>query len=87
MLDAIKNYKSDKLQKMRTKNIIIQLGIEDKKHMIATHFPCCLVEDEEYLIVSSSTEAVEVQEQDDMKFTTKRRLFCFLHRYNRWSKC
>ncbi|XP_038163191.1 serine protease FAM111A-like [Cyprinodon tularosa] len=72
VLDAIKNDHGDKLEKMRDNKIIIQLGTEDKKHMIATHFPCCLVKDEEYLCVSSTKETVEeVQEQHDRAIQPK----------------
>uniref|UniRef100_A0A3P8Q0P1 Serine protease n=1 Tax=Astatotilapia calliptera TaxID=8154 RepID=A0A3P8Q0P1_ASTCA len=40
-------------------NIIIQLGKEDKKSIVATHFPCSCIDDGECLIISCRAEKVE----------------------------
>ncbi|XP_055369469.1 serine protease FAM111A-like isoform X1 [Betta splendens] len=61
VLDAIKshvNYKN-MFQQVSDKNIIIQLGREDKATVIATHFPCSCIEEGECLIISQKQEQVE----------------------------
>uniref|UniRef100_A0A3Q2VT31 Serine protease n=1 Tax=Haplochromis burtoni TaxID=8153 RepID=A0A3Q2VT31_HAPBU len=40
-------------------NIIIQLGKEDKKSIVATHLPCSCIDDGECLIISRRAEKVE----------------------------
>uniref|UniRef100_A0A3Q4G3R8 Serine protease n=1 Tax=Neolamprologus brichardi TaxID=32507 RepID=A0A3Q4G3R8_NEOBR len=44
-------------------NIIIQLGKEDKKSIVATHFPCSCIDDGECLIILYKTEKVEGEVQ------------------------
>lgn len=67
VLEAIKSHLDDELSKMnppcKDDNIIIQLGKNDKEYAIPTHFPCCLVDDGKYLIISSRSEKVEVVQQ------------------------
>uniref|UniRef100_A0AAZ1XKT9 Alkylated DNA repair protein AlkB homologue 8 N-terminal domain-containing protein n=1 Tax=Oreochromis aureus TaxID=47969 RepID=A0AAZ1XKT9_OREAU len=45
--------------KCADENIIIQLGKEDKKSIVATHFPCSCIDDGESLIISCRAEKVE----------------------------
>ncbi|MEQ2230494.1 hypothetical protein ILYODFUR_029869 [Ilyodon furcidens] len=66
VLEAIKCHLNDELLKMsdcKDENIIIQLGQDDKKYTVATHFPCCLIDDGTSLVVSSNSEKVEIQEE------------------------
>lgn len=64
VLDAIKSHKmyKEKIQGS-DENIIIQLGREDKEAVIATHFPCSCIEQDECLIISQKPEQVEYIKQ------------------------
>ncbi|CAI5660938.1 unnamed protein product [Oreochromis niloticus] len=60
VLEAIKsNEKCNEKIKCADENIIIQLGKEDKKSIVATHFPCSCIDDGESLIISCRAEKVE----------------------------
>ncbi|XP_076581354.1 serine protease FAM111A-like [Chaetodon auriga] len=65
VLQAIKSteYYKTNMKKWSDENIVIQLGKEHKKHIVATHFPCCCIPDNECLIASCESEKVE-QAQD-----------------------
>uniref|UniRef100_A0AAZ1XMU1 Serine protease n=1 Tax=Oreochromis aureus TaxID=47969 RepID=A0AAZ1XMU1_OREAU len=60
VLEAIKsNEKCNEKIKCADENIIIQLGKEDKKSIVAAHFPCSCIDDGESLIISCRAEKVE----------------------------
>lgn len=67
VLEAIKSHLDDELSKMKPPckddNIIIQLGKSDKEYVIPTHFPCCLVDDGQSLIISTNEKIAEVLQQ------------------------
>ncbi|XP_037614297.1 protein FAM111A-like [Sebastes umbrosus] len=67
VLEAIKSDENFK-KKMNCsdKNIMIQLGKEDKNYIFATHFPCSCIRRGASLILSYKSEQVEtVQDQQD----------------------
>ncbi|XP_034083542.1 protein FAM111A-like isoform X3 [Gymnodraco acuticeps] len=58
VLRAIKTcHKYD--EKFSDENLVIQLGKKDKKHAIATHFPCSCIREDECLILSHEKEKIE----------------------------
>ncbi|XP_005951825.3 serine protease FAM111A [Haplochromis burtoni] len=60
VLEAIKsNEECNENITYADENIIIQLGKEDKKSSVATHFPCSCIDDGECLIISRRAEKVE----------------------------
>ncbi|XP_026018929.1 protein FAM111A-like [Astatotilapia calliptera] len=64
VLEAIKsNEECNEKIKCDDENIIIQLGKEDKKSIVATHFPCSCIDDGECLIISHRAEKVEGEVQ------------------------
>lgn len=64
VLEAIKsNEECNEKIKCADENIIIQLGKEDKKSIVATHFPCSCIDDGECLIILYKTEKVEGEVQ------------------------
>uniref|UniRef100_A0AAX7TFB4 Serine protease n=1 Tax=Astatotilapia calliptera TaxID=8154 RepID=A0AAX7TFB4_ASTCA len=64
VLEAIKsNEKCNKKIKCADENIMIQLGKEDKKSIVATHFPCSCIDDGEYLIILCGEKKVEGEVQ------------------------
>ncbi|XP_039887348.1 serine protease FAM111A-like [Simochromis diagramma] len=64
VLEAIKsNETCNEKIKCADENIIIQLGKEDKKSSVATHFPCSCIDDGECLIISCRAEKVEGEVQ------------------------
>ncbi|XP_074479437.1 serine protease FAM111A-like [Sebastes fasciatus] len=66
VLEAIKSTEKYKEMKYSDKNIVIQLGKEDKKYIIPTHFPCSCIKEGESLILSHESKEVEaVQDQQD----------------------
>ncbi|XP_027143368.1 protein FAM111A [Larimichthys crocea] len=70
VLKAIKSLEIYK-KKMKCSDvkIVIQLGEGDRKSIVATHFPCSLIEHDKCLIISEESEQVEVA-QDQYYETT-----------------
>ncbi|KAM9335172.1 serine protease FAM111A-like [Symphorus nematophorus] len=61
VLEAIQSLQtySKKMKKCSNENIVIQLGKADKESIVATHFPCSCIRDDECLIMSCESEKVE----------------------------
>ncbi|XP_045920869.1 serine protease FAM111A-like isoform X2 [Micropterus dolomieu] len=62
VLEAIKStdhYQKKMKKKCLDENIVIQLGKEDQKSIVATHFPCSCIQDGESLIITCESEKVE----------------------------
>ncbi|XP_074479438.1 serine protease FAM111A-like [Sebastes fasciatus] len=60
------------------KNIVIQLGKEDKNYIFATHFPCSCIRRGASLILSYKSEEVEaVQDQQDKTIQPRDEYFVF----------
>ncbi|KAL7375719.1 hypothetical protein ABVT39_022453 [Epinephelus coioides] len=60
VLKSTKIYNKRMEMEMRAdENIVIQLGKEDKKYTVATHFPCTCIRDGESLIISRKSKIVE----------------------------
>lgn len=61
VLEALKSTEiyNKKMKKSIDENIVIQLGKADRKSVVATHFPCSCVSDDESLIISCESEKVE----------------------------
>ncbi|XP_070849821.1 serine protease FAM111A-like [Chaetodon trifascialis] len=68
VLQAMKSteYYKTNMKKWSDENIVIQLGKEHKKYIVATHFPCSCIPENECLIASCESEKVEqAQDQHD----------------------
>jgi len=46
--------------------LVIQLGKADRKIIIATHFPCCCISEDECLLITCETETVEAAQPNTM---------------------
>lgn len=59
---------SPRYQKLKAKdeNLVIQLGKADRKIIIATHFPCCCISEDECLLITCETETVEAAQPNTM---------------------
>ncbi|TKS93380.1 Protein FAM111A [Collichthys lucidus] len=66
-IQSLEIYK--KKMKCSDEKIVIQLGKEDHGSIVATHFPCSLIEHDKCLIISGQSEQVEVA-QDQYYETT-----------------
>ncbi|XP_076150012.1 serine protease FAM111A-like [Alosa pseudoharengus] len=79
VLEAIKsNEKVNEMIKCADENIIIQMGREDKKYIVATHFPCSCIKNNECLTISCKSEAVEkAPDQHDKTIYPKDRYSVF----------
>ncbi|XP_018559718.1 serine protease FAM111A [Lates calcarifer] len=68
VLEAIKsNEKYMRMMKCANENIVIQLGKEDRKSIVATHFPCSCIREDECLIISQKPEKIEAAQGQHYK--------------------
>ncbi|XP_071369562.1 serine protease FAM111A-like [Centroberyx affinis] len=57
-------------------NVVIQLGKEERKIAIATHFPCCLIETGELLVILCESEKVEEAKRQEIPSQSSYITFC-----------
>lgn len=79
VLEALKTLnKYKKMFKGPQQNVIIQRGTGDDESIVSTHFPCSCISDGEILSISRINNK-QVWETKDVRYTSKRFLFCLLH--------
>ncbi|XP_026178275.1 protein FAM111A-like [Mastacembelus armatus] len=63
VLEAIKSCDEYKKMKFTDEKITIKLGKSDKKYIVATHFPCICIEEDQCLTISRRSEQIEKREE------------------------
>ncbi|XP_070710443.1 serine protease FAM111A-like isoform X2 [Pempheris klunzingeri] len=78
VLEALRSTKTYHEKMKYDENVVIQLGKEDGKTIVATHFPCsCIVEGEVLIISSNPTKIEEAKDQQNEIIHSKEKYSVF----------